>query len=170
MDMTKKLLIEQKKSFESVFYFGHYNLTVEEASLMLDMSQRYIYDRLKDNFDFVSVNKKQTAVFLDTEHEHLFKKRLFINRKSFRRFLLRDLKVVHQQDNGAVVYKRIQPWQVDHIMSGKARLVSMNTLKDWWGCKHNMQVYRKLRMDKTPKIALVSNSDEKPMIRYFFTI
>lgn len=168
--MTKKLLIEQEKTFESVFYYGHYDLTVEEASKILDMSQRYIYDRLKDNFDFVSVNKKQTVVFIDTDEEHLFRKRLFINRKSFRRFLLRDLKVVHQHDDGTVVYKKIQSWQVDHLMNGKAKLVSLNTLKASWGLKHNMQVYRRIRTGKIPKIALVSNSEEKPMIRYFFTI
>lgn len=168
MDMTEKLLIEQGKPFESVFHYG-YNLTIEEASLMLDMSQRYIYDRLKNNFDFISVNKKQTVIFIGTDEERLFYKRLFINRKSFRRFLLRDMKVVHQHD-GAVVYKKIQSWQVDHLMNGKARLVSMNTLKERLGLKHNMQVYRYTRANKTPKIALVSNSNEKPMIRYFLTL
>lgn len=196
MDMTDKLLTNGKYDLEDLF-LGGYNLTVEEAADLLDMSQRYIYDRLKMYFDYISVSPGKTHELFKEGAQELIKynrktlskiypnksagelldqfadlsrKRMFINKKSFRRFLLNDLKIVTENPTtGEIIYKPIQTWQVDHILKGKAKLRSINTLKKNWGKRHNMQVYRVLWGSDAVRIALISNSDANPMIRYLFS-
>lgn len=198
MDMTEKLLEKEERSFASLFFTGKYNMTVSEASDLLDMSERYICDRLKHNFDYLSVTRTQTAIFyLDNQpfyadvyakainktYGHmddkelkrylagLVKKRFFINRPSFRKFLLRELKTVHFDNATGTYYtKQIQTWQVDHILKGKIRLVSLQTLKKRWGCNHNMQVYRRIDNLQLQKVQMVSNSTENPMVRYMIMV
>lgn len=195
MDMTDKLLNSGEYTFEELF-FGGYFLTVEEAAEMLNMSQRYIYDRTKSRFDYISVTIKETHIFyadqrgtilpfhqkaiskmypnkdaaeLSKYFDKLVRKRMFINKKSFRKFLLQDLKVVIENPiTGEIIYKPVQTWQVDHILKGKAKLHSINSLKTDWMLRHNMQVYRRLNGMEFVKIALITNSSEQPMIRYLF--
>ena len=196
MDMTDALLLSGKYEFQNLFFNG-YNLTVEEAANLLDMSQRYIYDCLKTNFKYISVSPSDTQLLFKLKtHEiinynrnalykiypnksadelldhfnSMSRKRMFIDRKSFRQFLLNDLKVIKENPiTGEIVYKPIQTWQVDHILKGKASLHSVNTLKQVWGKRHNMQVYRILRKSDAVRVALVTNSDANPMVRYLFS-
>ena len=210
MDMTKKLIIDNNlNTFEDAFFIGQYNLTIREVSTLLDMSERYVYDYLKIHFDYISVTKKQTYVFLPehididnsykkvydkamtilqagrTENDNpyrtvtvgdyydrLVRRRIFINRPNFRQYLLRDLKeVVVNPTTGKEEYKKIQKWQVDHLLKGTAKLYSLSTLRTRWMLTHNMQVYRRIKgMKDVTKVALISNSTDKPMIRYLIPI
>lgn len=211
MDMTKTLLLNnESNTFEDLFFGSHYNMTVREVATLLDTSERYVCDYIKNHFDYISVTKKQTNIFLPENllytgnshrkvmdkallilnagkdinnntivtqsvgdyYDSLVRKRLFINRQSFRRYLLRYLRVVVVNPTTAdVEFKNIQKWQVDHLLKGTAKLYSMATLREKWMYKHNMQVYRRIQCNEDIiKVALVSNSTENPIVRYLINV
>ena len=198
MDMTEKVLGEglfMVDSMDEAFFKGKYDLTTTEAAAMLDISERYLCDLLKDNFDYIMPKAFQKQCFhkdnitdtlsmnrsafmkmkwrIEDQDEQgikryfhgLIRKRMFIQRQSFRQFMINNIKVVRFRD-GHLVQEPIQVWQVDHIMKGKLTVVSNNTLKAKLRVKHNMQVYRHVQRMDYQKIHLVANSTEQPIVRF----
>lgn len=211
-DMTNKLL--NNNTFEQLFFDKYYNMTVREASILLDMTERYICDYLKSHMDYISVNQSQTYIFfpdnlqeitedhikvmekaitilyadkdandnndrftsINKYYEQLARKRFFIHRPNFRQLLIRDLRIVTVNPiTNEEEYKKINRRYIDKLLQGTAKLYSLKTLKQQWGYRHNMQVYRQLNkllyvQKSVIKVALVSNSTERPMVRYLFNI
>lgn len=198
MDMTEKVLGKGTftvDSMDAAFFKGKYDLTTTEAAAMLDLSERYLCDLLKNNFNYIVPKAFQKQCFHKDNIEHtlnmhqsafmkmrwrikdqddqgieyyfhgLIRKRMFIQRQSFRQFMINNIRVVRFRD-GHLIQEPIQVWQVDHILKGKLNVVSNNTLKSKLGVKHNMQVYRHIQRMDYQKIHLVANSTERPIVRY----
>lgn len=189
MDMTIKLfddLVHPEDTLARLFFLEGYNLTTTEAAAILDVSERYLVDLLKDNFDYVMAPRGATQCFsmivpeayresftrykefiLDkyswnTEfnfNEHwgtLRKKRMFINRDSFRAYLARDLKT----EEGDII-----PELLDEVMAGNT-LVSAKSLQELCQHKFMKQTYRMIDSEGLRRVYLVTNSTEKPVVRF----
>ena len=123
MDLSNELL---DIPLSRLFFNEGFNITGYECARILDITERYLFDNLKPSFNYVKANKGDTACFTefyqltnavaieeqlselrakyitnnDAYRKFLAKKRIFINRDSFKEFLRNDLKLV-------IEYKRL---------------------------------------------------------------
>lgn len=188
MDKSSELFIDN--TLEDLFFKKGFTLTSDEASKLLDITERYLCDLLKDCFDYViapkgskdflavknlyKLQKGEHPIFEQYElHELASKSRrkMFISREDFRNYMINDLyyyeEETDEEGKSCEVLRPLPSSWIDKILNKEAILFSQKTLKQLNGFDYNMQTYRFIK--KNPqfiRVQLMTISDEKPVVRF----
>lgn len=199
MDKSKDYFLDEVdpdsyQRLAKAFFKDGYDLTTTEAAELLDVTERYLVDFLKDHFDYVMAPRFATKCFkshftilhysqeLQAYSEHvrknialgletfdydnyfkgLMKKRIFINRETFKKFLLRDLKLQGSKQP----YKRVTKAFVDSIMNREVFLYSHKSLKELNGHTFDKQTYRYIEREGLRRVYLTTISTDNPVVRF----
>lgn len=178
-------------TLEQLILYGGYNLSVRDAAELLDISERYLCDILKEHFDYIVPPKRAKICLTDENLTSLFagdsylvdtfgtaerfngyiSKKIFINSNSFKQFLLDTILIekVVELATGEVITTTtpISQQLLDDIFDGKGTVKSLKTLKQQLNRKYNTQVYRHVKYHDYPKLLLTAISEDKRLARYY---
>lgn len=184
-------IFQKADILEQLIFFGGYELSVSETARLLDVSERYLCEKLKDQLDYI-VPPKEAKICLAPERiartfredwrldrrigfEYacgLLHKKIFIKKDSVKQFMAQTITVTDwkwnkKQEMMVQTVAPISEQQISAILKREIPVKSLQSIKKQCHFKHNTQAYRYVERQRFPKLSLNSISTEKPLVRYY---